>query len=171
LPELWAVDLRSSAGRALAVQEVERLHEDLCLQVDRYKGKRRIIVEEDRFRLESGGPLPTSLWHALCGEFVRCLSEDLIMTRECPSCHKALTPQELARQESREMEAQRKKMGLQGILFRYYRCSGCGYADIFVDIRRLDDESEHAFHQRCEELRTSVQELHGDHVAVVVMEK
>ena len=93
------------------------------------------------------------------------------MTRECPHCHKTLTPQELARQESREMEAQRKRMGLQGILFRYYSCSGCGYADIFVDLRRLEDESEDAFQQRREEMRSTVQELHGDHVAVVLIEK
>jgi hypothetical protein len=62
-------------------------------------------------------------------------------------------------------------MGLQGVLFRYYHCSGCGYADIFLDVRRLDNESEEAFQQRRNELRTTVQNLHGDQVAVVLVDK
>jgi hypothetical protein len=104
-------------------------------------------------------------------EETRCPSEELAMLRECRNCHKALTPQELSRQESRAMEAQRKRMGLHGILFRYYRCAGCGYADIFLDVRRLGNESEEAFQQRRTELRTTVQNPHGDPVAVVLVEK
>jgi len=58
--------------------------------------------------------------------------------RNCSHCGKEFTPRELAREESRGMEAERKALGLEGVLFRYYACSGCGHADIFLDVRPLE---------------------------------
>jgi hypothetical protein len=93
------------------------------------------------------------------------------MHRHCTHCRKEFTPQELARQESRGMEAERKAMGLQGVLFRYYTCAACGQADIFVDLKRLPGESEDAFLQRRGELETAVKQAHGEGVEAVLVEK
>jgi hypothetical protein len=88
--------------------------------------------------------------------------------RECTSCHKPFTAQELAREESKGMEAERKALGLQGILFRYYTCSRCGQADIFVDLRPLPGESDEDFRRRRGDLEATVRHLHADRVDVVL---
>jgi hypothetical protein len=93
------------------------------------------------------------------------------MKRKCSHCHKDFTPEELAKEESKEMEAQRKASGLQGVLFRYYTCSACGTADIFVDIHSLDGEAEEAFHRRKDELEATLEQLHGEGVEVVIVER
>jgi hypothetical protein len=89
--------------------------------------------------------------------------------RECTSCHKPFTPQELAREESKGMEAERKALGLQGILFRYYTCSRCGQADIFVNLRPLPGETDEDFRRRRDELEVTARQLHADRVAVVLV--
>jgi hypothetical protein len=91
--------------------------------------------------------------------------------RECTSCHKPFTPQELAREESKGMEAERKALGLGGILFRYYTCARCGQADIFVDVRPTRGESDEDFRRRRGELEATVRQLHADRVDVVVVPK
>jgi DNA-directed RNA polymerase subunit RPC12/RpoP len=93
------------------------------------------------------------------------------MMRVCSQCHKLFTPPELAREESRGMEAERKALGLQGVLFRYYRCAACGQVDIFIDIHPLPEETDEAFRSRRQELEHVVKELHGDRVDLVLMEK
>jgi hypothetical protein len=93
------------------------------------------------------------------------------MLRKCSHCNKEFTPEELARPESREMEAQRKELGLKGVLFRYYTCSACGFADIFVDVLPLEGESEEAFHQRKQELEQTIRDLHGERVEVILVER
>jgi hypothetical protein len=91
--------------------------------------------------------------------------------RECTSCHKPFTPRELAREESKNMEAERKALGLQGLLFRYYTCARCGQAGIFVDLYPLPGETGEDFRQRRDELQATVRQLHADRVAVVLVEK
>ena len=91
------------------------------------------------------------------------------MMRKCTHCHKDFTPQELAREESKGLEAERKALGLEGVLFRYYTCSACGYADIFVDIHPLEKESEEAFQQRRSELENAIRQLNGERVEVVLV--
>jgi hypothetical protein len=86
------------------------------------------------------------------------------MHRKCSNCQKEFAPQELARPESMEMEAQRKELGLQGVLFRYYRCAACGFADIFVDIHPLAEESAEEFDRRKRELEEAVRQLHEERV-------
>jgi hypothetical protein len=93
------------------------------------------------------------------------------MKRTCSQCHKPLTPQELSREESKGMEAERKASGLQGVLFRYYTCSQCGTADIFVDIHAVEGETNEEFCRRRDELQGAVRQLHGEGVRVVLVEK
>lgn len=93
------------------------------------------------------------------------------MQRECTNCRKPFTPPEFSREESRGMEAERKALGLQGVLFRYYRCAACGRADIFIDILPLPGEAEEEFRRRRAELEQVVRELHADQVDLVLVEK
>jgi hypothetical protein len=91
------------------------------------------------------------------------------MMRKCTHCQKEFTPQELSREESKGMEAERKALGLEGVLFRYYTCSACGYADIFVDIHLVAGESEEAFQKRRAELESASRQLRGERVEVVLV--
>jgi hypothetical protein len=52
--------------------------------------------------------------------------------RECSHCHKPLTPQEFVKEVSKGMELERKALGLQGVRFLYYTCSGRGKRKIAV---------------------------------------
>ena len=90
------------------------------------------------------------------------------MMRRCTHCSKEFTPQELSREDSKGLEADRKALGLEGVLFRYYSCSACGQADIFMDIRHLEGELEEDFHRRRDELEATVRQLQGEGVEVVV---
>jgi len=97
--------------------------------------------------------------------------EGLHMLRECTHCRRPFTPQDLAKEESKGMEGERKALGLQGVLFRYYACPDCGQADIFVDVHPVEGEAPEVFRQRRDELETTVRQLHGDRVDVVLTEK
>jgi hypothetical protein len=90
------------------------------------------------------------------------------MIRTCSPCEKEFTPQELSREDSKGLEAERKALGLVGVLFRYYTCSACGQADIFVDVLPLEGELEEDFRRRREDLEASIQQLEGDGVEVIV---
>ncbi len=92
------------------------------------------------------------------------------MQRQCTQCHRPFTARDLAREESRGMEAERKSLGLQGVLFRYYNCPQCGHADIFVDLRPLPGEAPEDFRQRRDELEATVRQLQGERVEVVLNE-
>ncbi len=93
------------------------------------------------------------------------------MMRECTQCHRPYTPQDLAREESKGMEAERKARGLEGLLFRYYTCPACNRADIFVVLSPLEGETAEAFQRRRDALEVQVAELDAEHVAVVVQER
>jgi hypothetical protein len=90
------------------------------------------------------------------------------MKRECKHCGRPFTPRDLARTESRNMEAERKAAGLEGVRFLYYRCP-CGTADIFVDVLPRPDELAEDFDRRRAEMETVVRGLHGDQVEVQVV--
>jgi recombinational DNA repair protein (RecF pathway) len=93
------------------------------------------------------------------------------MQRKCTHCGKDFTPRELSREETHGMAAQRKALGLEGVLFRLYACSACGNADIFVDIRPLEGETDEAFRQRRGELEATIKQLDAEGVEVVVAER
>ena len=91
--------------------------------------------------------------------------------RQCSHCHKPLTPQELVKDISTGMELERKALGLEGVRFLYYTCSGCGYADIFVDVHAIEGEAAEQFQQRRRELDAAVRQLHAERVEVIVTNK
>jgi len=53
----------------------------------------------------------------------------------------------------------------------YYTCSGCGYADIFVDVHAIEGEAPEQFQKRRRDLEAAVRQLHGDRVEAVVTTK
>jgi hypothetical protein len=69
------------------------------------------------------------------------------------------------------MEAERKALGLGGVLFRYYDCPACGHADVFVDVGRLPDEEQDDFFRRRRALEEVLRGLHGEQVEVVLCEQ
>jgi hypothetical protein len=94
------------------------------------------------------------------------------MKRKCLRCQKDLTPDELSREETKGMEAERKAKGLEGVLFRYYTCSACGNGCIFVDIHPLEGESDEAFNRRRDELDAAISQVHAnDGVEAVLVDK
>jgi hypothetical protein len=93
------------------------------------------------------------------------------MKRNCSHCDKAYTPQELSSEESKGMEAERKALGLEGVLFRFYHCSACGNGDIFLDLRPLPGESDEDFLRRRAELETIIRDVHAEGVGIAVVER
>jgi hypothetical protein len=93
------------------------------------------------------------------------------MIRHCSGCGKAYTPAELSREESKGMEAERKALGLGGVLFRYYHCSACGHDDIFLDIHPLPGESDADFQRRRGELEATVRQIHAEGVGISLVER
>ena len=93
------------------------------------------------------------------------------MLRECTQCHRPYAPQDLAKEESKGMEAERKAHGLEGLLFRYYTCPACNRADIFVVLSSVEGETAEDFQHRRDALETAVAELHAESVAVVLQER
>ena len=93
------------------------------------------------------------------------------MLRSCSVCHNPLMPHELRKAETRGMEATRKALGLQGVVFRFYTCSRCGTDDIFLDMRPLDGENDAAFQARRDGLEEAIRDTHLEHAAVVIVER
>jgi hypothetical protein len=93
------------------------------------------------------------------------------MMRTCSHCQRPFTPQDLSKEESKGMEAERKALGLQGVLFRYYTCPACHYADIFLDVTRLKGETEDDYRRRRAELEATARNLHSERVEVVIDER
>jgi hypothetical protein len=91
------------------------------------------------------------------------------MQRRCGHCGRTLTPADFSKEQSRGMEAERKALGLEGVLFRYYVCPACQHADIFVDLHPLPGEDDQAFRRRKEELEEAVRQLPTEGVEVVLV--
>lgn len=91
------------------------------------------------------------------------------MHRECTRCHRPFVPTDLRREESKNLQTQRKAAGLEGVRFLYYHCAGCGMDDIFVDIVPLESEFAEDYQARREAMESVVRELHGDGVDAVVV--
>jgi len=93
------------------------------------------------------------------------------MHRNCTKCQRPFTAKDLAREVTKGMEAERKALGLEGVLFRYYDCPACGHADIFVDVGRRPDEPEDDFFRRRRALEEALRGLHARQVEVVLSER
>jgi hypothetical protein len=82
-----------------------------------------------------------------------------------------LTRPDLLKERSRDMEAERRALGLHDIRFRYFACPRCGFDDVFLDVIALADESPDDFRSRRRELETLVRDLHAVATEVVVTER
>jgi hypothetical protein len=91
------------------------------------------------------------------------------MRRECTRCHRPFIPTDLAREESKGMETQRKAAGLEGVRFLYYRCPVCQKDDIFVDILPRPDESAEDYQLRRAAMEDVARTMHSEQVEVVVV--
>ena len=89
------------------------------------------------------------------------------MRRQCAKCGRAFLPADLVRDASRNMEADRKAAGLEGVRFLYYQCP-CGIADVFVDVLPRDDELAADFDGRVAAMAEAVRRIHADGVAAQV---
>jgi hypothetical protein len=93
------------------------------------------------------------------------------MHRECLQCHRRFTAQDFVKEDTHHMEAERRALGLEGVRFLYYSCPACGYADIFLDIHHLKDETDEEFQRRRADLEAAVRQVHGEKTAVVITER
>ena len=82
------------------------------------------------------------------------------MDRECTRCRRPFAAADLCREESKEMEADRKAAGLSGVRFLFYHCPGCGTDDIFVDVRPLEGEAHADYLRRRDAMEAAVRQLH-----------
>ena len=90
------------------------------------------------------------------------------MLRKCTQCGRELAASDLVRDASRNMEADRKAAGLEGVRFLYYQCP-CGVADVFVDVLPRDGEPAADFDRRVAAMTEAVRRLPGDGVAAQVV--
>jgi hypothetical protein len=93
------------------------------------------------------------------------------MQRHCAFCERPFEAKDLAKETSKGMEAERKRLGLEGVLFRYYTCPVCGHDAIFVDVRPLPGEPEEDFRERRRQLEAVVTELDAERVGVILQAK
>jgi len=69
------------------------------------------------------------------------------------------------------MAADRKALGLEGVLFRQYICPACGQADIFGDLGLLPGETQEDVPRRRRAPEEAVRGLRGEQVGVVLTER
>ena len=91
------------------------------------------------------------------------------MHRTCTRCARSFTPGDLVKAESKNMEAERKAAGLDGIRFLYYRCNACEIDDVFVDILPREGEPAEEYRMRRENMEVAVRTLHADRTDYVVV--
>lgn len=91
------------------------------------------------------------------------------MNRQCSCCRRMFTRDDFLREESRSLEADRKAARLQGVHFFDYRCPACGNEDVFLDVVRIDGESDEEFQARKAELETAAEQARTDWLEVVVV--
>jgi hypothetical protein len=88
--------------------------------------------------------------------------------RKCTRCRHPFTVSDLAREETRNMEKERRAASLEGVRFLYYRCPKCGRNDIFVDILPVQGEAEDGRRRRRDEMEGVVRQLQADEAEAVV---
>lgn len=91
------------------------------------------------------------------------------MMRQCTRCGRGFEPGDLAREESRNMESERKEAGLVGVRFLYYRCGGCGTEDIFIDVLPRAGESPDDYANRHAAMLAAARNMHAEKTDVVVV--
>lgn len=91
------------------------------------------------------------------------------MQRECTRCRRPFTLADMSREETHNMEAERKAHGLEGVRFVYFRCPACGMDDIFVAVHPLETEFVEDYEARRDAMEKVVRGLHGQNVEAVVV--
>jgi hypothetical protein len=91
------------------------------------------------------------------------------MKRYCTRCDRPFEPHDLARGESRGMEAERKGAGLVGVRFLYYRCPACETEDIFIDVVPREGESPADYATRHAAMLAAARDMHAEKTDVVVV--
>ena len=91
------------------------------------------------------------------------------MHRDCTRCRRPFTLADLSREETENLEADRKANGLEGVKFLYFHCPACEMNDIFVAILPLETEFVTDYEARREAMENVVRGLHADDVEAVVV--
>ena len=91
------------------------------------------------------------------------------MPRECTRCCRPFALDDLSREETENLEAQRKATGLEGVKFVYFLCSACGMDNIFVAILPLETEFAEDYEARREAMEKVVRGLNAENVKAVVV--
>ena len=91
------------------------------------------------------------------------------MQRNCTGCGHPFALTDLSREESQNMEDQRKVVGLEGVRFLYFHCTACGKDDIFVAILPLETEFVEDYEARRDAMERVVRGLHAGAVDAVVV--
>jgi hypothetical protein len=106
------------------------------------------------------------------GGRVRCVvptRSEPMMHRDCTRCRRPFALADLSREDTGNLEAQRKAHGLEGVKFLYFRCPSCGMNDIFVAILPLETEFAEDYETRREAMEKVVRGLHAEDVNAVVV--
>jgi hypothetical protein len=93
------------------------------------------------------------------------------MNRQCSRCRRTFTRGDFVREESRNLEADRKEAQLQGVHFFDYRCPACGNEDVFLDVVRLDGEPAEEFEARKAELEAAARRVRAERLEIIVVER
>ena len=91
------------------------------------------------------------------------------MRRECTHCRRPFTPADVSREETHNMETERKAHGLEGVMFLYVHCPACQLDDIFVGILPLETEFVEDYEARRDTMEQVVRRMHSDGVDAVVV--
>ena len=91
------------------------------------------------------------------------------MHRDCTRCHRPFTLADLSREETGNLEAERKANGLDGVQFLYFHCPGCGMNDIFVAILPRETEFAADYEARRDAMEKVVRGMHAEGVEAVVV--
>ncbi len=91
------------------------------------------------------------------------------MARNCTRCCRPFALADLSREDSSNLEAERKATGLEGVMFSYFHCPGCGMDDIFVAVVPRETEFAEDYEARRDALEAVVRGLHAENVAAVVV--
>jgi hypothetical protein len=73
----------------------------------------------------------------------------------------------LNREETANLEAERKAVSLPGVRFRYYDCILCNRATIVLQVRPLVNETRAAFFKRQQTLDRVAREIRQDDLQVI----
>ena len=93
------------------------------------------------------------------------------MMRKCLNCHRPFSPLDLAKEVSKDIEGDRKALGIHGMLVRCSTCSGCGHNNLFLDFRPLKGETPEEYKLRRDELEVTIKQNSQAGLEIALVEK